>query len=142
MGSTRKNAEPLECQQGRRHTCLHDSYYRRVFRGDEVVECAVLKNTKLTAQKWLSDRALDTKVNELKKPERSDTAELVRTNAELKEKLEAAEKRIARVCGEVRENGQGTKRRMAQVRNSNGGWRRPTPHGSPKMKSLTHRNGT
>lgn len=78
------NGRSRKYWQGERKICLYVSYYRRVFRDDEVVECNVLTETSLAARKGLSYRALNKKLNDLKKQERSGTAELARYNVELK----------------------------------------------------------
>lgn len=64
----------------------------------------------LTVRELLSRRALDKKLNKLGKQERSDVADMARSNARLKEKLEMAEERMARAGADVQRNSQGTKR--------------------------------
>lgn len=83
-GSAREDAELRECRQEKRKTCLHDFFYRRVFRGDKVVECTVLSRVDSTAGKVLSHRALNKTLTKLVKQERGCGAELARKSAELK----------------------------------------------------------
>lgn len=54
VGSAGENAGPLECRQGERKTGVHGFYYRRAFRGNEVVESFVLRESSLTARETLS----------------------------------------------------------------------------------------
>lgn len=104
VGCATEIAEPRECSQRERKTCPHGLYFTRVFRGDEVIECAVLKELNLTAWDVLSRRASNRKLDELGKQARSDLAELARSIAELKKKLEAAEQKLrglVQVCEET-----------------------------------------
>lgn len=61
----RENAEPREGRQRKKKTFLHGFNFRRVFRGSEVLNCAVLRELSLTARKGLSHRALHTKLTNL-----------------------------------------------------------------------------
>lgn len=72
--NARENAGRRTCQQSGGRTCLHGFYHtcRRVFRGSEVVNCAVLREVKLTSQDVLTHRFLNWKLHELDKEERSD----------------------------------------------------------------------
>lgn len=49
VGSARENNEPRECRLGGRMTCMHEFYCTRAFRGNEAVDCAVLREMNLTA---------------------------------------------------------------------------------------------
>lgn len=89
----------------------------------------------------LTDRASNKKLNELRKQERSDLAKLARANAKLNRVPEAAEERTARVGTDVRENGQGTKCRTAEIGSSNRSRRRTNANGSPEVKSPTRKKG-
>lgn len=55
----RVNAEPRECPRGAMKPDLRGFYYRLVFRGNEVLDCAVLREMILTARKLLSSKALN-----------------------------------------------------------------------------------
>lgn len=59
--SARKINEPQESQQGGKKTFLQSFSCKSVFRDNEVVDCVVLKEMSLTAQKKLSHGALDSK---------------------------------------------------------------------------------
>lgn len=63
--SSKKNAEPKKCRQGGRMTHLHGLYYRHVFRGGKVDDCAVLMEVNLTAQEVLGRWDLDSKLYDL-----------------------------------------------------------------------------
>lgn len=71
VGSTRKNVKPRECRQAGRKTCLHGLYYRRVVRGSKMVDCAILRDMSLRADRMLSHRASICKLNEVRKQKRS-----------------------------------------------------------------------
>lgn len=58
----------------------------------------------------LSHKALETKLNELKKKALKNREGMARTNAGLTKELEAARERNARVEGDVWENGQSKNR--------------------------------
>lgn len=45
----RESTELRECSQRERNPYMHGFYYRRVFRGSNVVDCGVLKAMNLTA---------------------------------------------------------------------------------------------
>lgn len=79
--SPRENLKPRGCLQADRKTFLHESYCTRVFRGGELVECAVLREPNLTARKVLRYRALIKKASKLGKQEQSDVAEMAKTYA-------------------------------------------------------------
>lgn len=55
----REIAEPRECRQSEKNTCMPGFYYGPVFRCYEDVDCAILKEMSLTARKVLSHRALN-----------------------------------------------------------------------------------
>lgn len=116
--NARENHESRECWQGGRRTCLHVCYYKRVFRGDAVKECAVLKKRSLKVRQVFIRKALTVRLMELEKQKWSDVPELARTIAELKKTLRGAEKRIARDDPDVRENGRGMKRRATKRKSS------------------------
>lgn len=54
-----ENTRPQVSEQGESETCLHGFYYRRVFRGSQVAECAVLKAMNVTSRKALGHKALN-----------------------------------------------------------------------------------
>lgn len=91
-GSARENAQRQECRQRRRKTCLQVFYYWRVFRGDEVVNCAVLIEMSVMAWKVTNYRALNSKLEELEKQERRDREELAKRSQKLANKMGAASK--------------------------------------------------
>lgn len=73
-----ESAESPQCPHGRRKTCLHVFYYRLVFHGREVLQCAILRELELTAREMLSHRAVNRKLDQLENQERRDVHELQR----------------------------------------------------------------
>lgn len=67
--NARENAEPQKCRQKGRKTCLPDFYYRPVFRGNAVVDCAVPREINWTTREMLSHRGLSRKTKQLEKQE-------------------------------------------------------------------------
>lgn len=61
-----------------------------------MVDCAVLREVSLTAREVLNHRVLNSKLYELEKQEWKDRKERALKNEELKNKLKAAEKAIAK----------------------------------------------
>lgn len=105
------------------------------------MKCAVLRSTSLTVWKVLSHKALNEKLNEIEKQERSDTAKLARTNAKLKKMPKTAEEKTARIGADVRGNGQGTKHRASELGDSCCSERSSDVGGCPEVRSLTRKNG-
>lgn len=91
VGTGKEKAEPRECRQRGRETCVNVLYNRRLVRGSETFYCAVLRETNLTARKALSRRASDSKLGKLRKQERRDRDELARKIEKLKNEPEATE---------------------------------------------------
>lgn len=73
MGSAKESVETRECRQRERETCLHVFHYSRLFRGNKIVDCTVLREMNLTAWGVWSYRALNSKLYELGEQERRDT---------------------------------------------------------------------
>lgn len=111
VGSARENTEMRNRRQGEKNTCLHGLCYRRVFRGSEVVDCAVGMEMSLSTWKKGSRRALKKKVKELERQEQKDREELLSRNERLESKLKVAKETITRLERTVRgyETSQSTK---------------------------------
>lgn len=139
LGSARKNAEPQNCCRGGREPCLHGFYCRIVFRRDEVVECTVLIELHFTAREVLNHRDLDTTLTKLKAQEQSQRAELTRRIAELKKKVDTAEKTSLTLEEAAKGNGQNLKRETEKRGRSSMSEGSPNARCSPKAKGLTRR---
>lgn len=103
--SARENGEPRSCRQAARKTYPYGCYYKRVIRGKEVVDCAVLRKLNSMAAEVLRQEALNSKMDELGKEEQKNREELARKSEELETKLEADEKTMARLQKTVRGSG-------------------------------------
>lgn len=55
--SASQHAEPRESGRGEGKTCLYCFYCRRVFVGNEMAECAILKKVNSTASEVLNRKA-------------------------------------------------------------------------------------
>lgn len=137
VGSAKEIAESLGCRQAERNTCFHDFYYMCVCRGEEVVECTVLREIKLIAWQVSSNRALECRLDELGKQERKTIAELSKRSAELERELEAAEKTSARLKKAARKSSQGTRRRAEERESSVGSGEGLDSNESAKVGSPT-----
>lgn len=100
--SARKNAEPRECQQEGKNTCMHGFDYKRVFHSSEVADRTVLKKVNFMAREMLIGRALKSKRDELERQKWRDREELARKIEELEKKFKAAKKAVARLTEAVR----------------------------------------
>lgn len=92
IGSAKENAEPRECLRGERKPCLNGFCYKRAVSGNEAVDCAVLRKMSLTAREVLSDRALNSKLDDLEKQERRKREELANRSEKLERELGATKK--------------------------------------------------
>lgn len=121
--SSRKTVELRESGQEGRNSCLHALHFRRVFRDSDVADCAVLKDMNLTTVEVSSHRALNRKLNELRRQELTDIKDLATKNKKPKCKLKTAKESIARLERVVRRNEmrQGTKRRTEERESSTSG---------------------
>lgn len=82
-GDAMKNAEQRECQQKRRKTGLHVSYYRRALGDNKLVDCAVLEQINSTARKVLKNKTLNWRLNELGKQKQRNREKLASENEKL-----------------------------------------------------------
>lgn len=106
VGSATNNAEPRKCGQRGRNTCLGEFYYRRGFRGNEAVDCAILKKVNLTAWEVMNHRALGKELDKLAKQKPSDGEEL----AGQKERLRNEPRRLKTLLPGLTETCRRTKR--------------------------------
>lgn len=112
-------------------------HYSRVFRGSEVVNCALLNDMNLTARDVLSHKALNRELSELEVQWRKDREEL----ASKIEKLKADMKRTARLQEDVWGEGknQGKNSRTAERESISSSGRSPKSICSPKMGGAVHK---
>lgn len=139
VGSTRENAELRECRHDKAKLYRYGLKCRRVFRANEVFDCAVLREMTLAARELLRHKVLDWKVDALRKREKIDREMLARKNGKLKEKPEAARERPARLEMVVQDNGksENRKRGTADGESTSGSGRSPKSNCSPEVRSLT-----
>lgn len=99
---------------------MHGFYYRCVFRDNEMVEAAALKEMDLTAWEELRQRASNKKMNEQKKQERRGREEMASKQERLGNALAAAKETIAKPEKVVREyeRNQGAKSGTAKKESS------------------------
>lgn len=76
MASGMEDAGAGRARPGTGSTGLDRFHYNRVFRGDEVMQCSVLKNRKLTAGEMLKRKAESHRVRPLDEEQQAKTARL------------------------------------------------------------------
>lgn len=108
--SAREKAEHRKRRQRGRKACLHGLYFRRVFCGSKMADCAILREANVTAREVVSHRALNWKLSEVRKPQRGNREELAGENARLKNEL----RRLRRLLQSLRKLCGDTKRVKAQ----------------------------
>lgn len=101
--------------------------------------CAVLRELNLTDCEGWRHNALNRKPNELEKQEQSDVTKLAKSNAELKEVVEAAHESMERAGADVQGESQGTRRRTEEIESSSGSGQKPDANGTPEVRRPTLR---
>lgn len=76
VASRMKDVKARRSWQVVENACLDGSHYEKVFRGDNVAECAVVKNLKLTTGEILRAKAMSSSVGRFNEEQQAKPARL------------------------------------------------------------------